>query len=151
MCITEFNSRECSHFKAIQTKAVFTCVLPSFFLFFFLHYCPRIITLALSSSSNSDPGPHSGPSSSLPTTVRLLSSSSFFFIVGILPEYFSIFFPRRLASTCAYPRCWAFSAAHPFLIFPCTPRSLVPTGPCLRLHCAGWVILFLQRFSSRVR
>ena len=39
---------------------------------FFLHhhiYYPRT-TLALPPSSNSDPGSHSGPSSSIPTTVR---------------------------------------------------------------------------------
>ena len=32
-------------------------------------------------------------------------------------EEVSIFFPRRLASNCTYPRCWALSAVDPFFVF----------------------------------
>ena len=45
----------------------------TFATFFFLHlmYYPRT-TLALPPSSNSDPGSHSGPFSSLPTSARAI-------------------------------------------------------------------------------
>ena len=52
-------------------------------------------SLALFPASNSDPGSHSGTFSPLPTTVRA------FIFIG---RKFSIFFPRGLASNCAYPR-----------------------------------------------
>ena len=73
--------------------------------FFFFHpiYYPRT-TLALPPSSNSDPGSHSGPSSSLPTSACAFISRG----------ESSIFFPRRLASNCTYPRCLALSAVIPF-------------------------------------
>ena len=54
----------------------------------------RRTILALSPSSNSDPGSHGRPSSPLPTTV---CAFSFYRENNI-----SIFFPRRLASNCAY-------------------------------------------------
>ena len=59
-------------------------------------YYPRT-TLALPPSSNSDPGSHSGPSSPVPTTVRAFIFYRY--------EELSIFFPRRLAWNCTYPRC----------------------------------------------
>ena len=66
------------------------------FIFLISTYYPRT-TLALPTSSNSDPGSYSGPSFPLPTSygVCLLFSSR---------EELNIFFLRRLASNCAYPR-----------------------------------------------
>ena len=46
--------------------------LTFFFPFFFIQFIIPAILTALPPSSNSDPGPHNGPSSPLPTTVRAL-------------------------------------------------------------------------------
>ena len=62
------------------------------FIYFYPIYYPRT-TLALPPSNNSDPGSHSGPSS--PSPLRYVSSF-------LSREEFSIFFPRRLASNCAF-------------------------------------------------
>ena len=74
---------------------------------FFRFFCiPSSPFYSLHPSRNSDPGSHSrlfSPPTQNDSCLALLSR-----------EDFSSFFPRRLASDCAYPR-WALSVAVPFL------------------------------------
>ena len=69
------------------------------FIYFFCHpvYYPRT-TFALPPSSNRVRGRTAGP---LPSQPRYVPS----FFLFLSREELSIFFPRRLASNCAYPRC----------------------------------------------
>ena len=80
------------------------------YLFFHPIYCPRTML-----------------SSSLPVVTTAVVAQIRGYIAGLPPpsplrylpsflsrEQFSIFFPRRLASNCTYPRCKALSAVDPF-------------------------------------
>ena len=74
------------------------------YFFFFFFFCHLIYYLrpsfSLPPSRNSDPGSHS----------RLFSPPHYGpCLVFLWREGFSLIFPRRLASNCAYPR-WALSA-----------------------------------------
>ena len=64
--------------------------------FFPIPFIIFALLLPLPPSRNSDPGSHNRLVSPPPTTIRALHS--------LLREDFSCFFPRRLASNCAYPR-----------------------------------------------